>query len=449
LALGKPRRVFYALAHCLNGMQGKSMRVAIVGAGVVGMTTAWRLANDGHEVTVVERHDGPGEETSFANGGQLSYSYVAPLAGPGVLSKVPGWLLDRDSPMRFRPSMDLSQWRWLLAFVAACNASTSEATTRKLLRLAFYSRDLMQAFVSRQDAREEGGGFDFAQRGKLIVHRDVAAYESACRLLDYQASLGCEQQALDRAATVALEPALAGIRQDIAGAIYTPSEEVGDCHRFCVSLAHLLQGRPGVTLRFGTRVTELVRTGDRVTGLRTDAGEIRADAVIVSGGIGSVPLLKPIGVRPMLWPLKGYSITVPIAPGVLAPRISVTDFANKIVYARIGDTLRVAGMADIVRGGAVIDRERAQTLVTQTRAVFGNVANGAGLDALQPWAGLRPATPTGLPMIGESRVRGLWLNLGHGALGFTLAMGSAGLLADRLAGREPAIDAGDFSAASA
>ncbi|GJG93660.1 D-amino acid dehydrogenase [Cupriavidus pauculus] len=425
------------------------MRVAIVGAGVVGMTTAWRLANDGHEVTVVERHDGPGEETSFANGGQLSYSYVAPLAGPGVLSKVPGWLLDRDSPMRFRPSMDAGQWRWLLAFVQACNASTSEATTRKLLRLAFYSRDLMQAFVNRPEAREEGGGFDFARRGKLVVHRDAAAYVSACRLLDYQASLGCEQQALDRAATVALEPALAGIRDDIAGAIYTPSEEVGDCHLFCVSLAHLLQGNPAVTLKFGTKVTELVRNGDRVTGLRTDRGDIAADVVIVSGGIGSVPLLRPTGVRPMLWPLKGYSITVPIAEGAQAPHISVTDFANKIVYARIGNTLRVAGMADIVRGGAVIDRERAQTLVTQTRAVFGNVTDGADLDALQPWAGLRPATPTGLPMIGESRLRGLWLNLGHGALGFTLAMGSAGLLADRLAGRAPAIDMEDFSAASA
>ncbi|WP_137926660.1 D-amino acid dehydrogenase [Cupriavidus sp. 2SB] len=425
------------------------MRIAIVGAGVVGMTTAWRLANDGHEVTVVERHTGPGEETSFANGGQLSYSYVAPLAGPGVLSKVPGWLLDRDSPMRFRPSMDPGQWRWLMAFVRACNASTSEATTRKLLRLAFYSRDLMQAFVERPDAREEGGGFDFARRGKLVVHRDTAAYESACRLLDYQASLGCEQQALDRTATVALEPALAGIQEDIAGAIYTPSEEVGDCHRFCVSLAHLLQGNPAVTLRFGTRVTQLMRQGDRVTGLRTDQGEIAADAVIVSGGIGSVPLLRPAGVRPMLWPLKGYSITVPIADGVQAPHISVTDFANKIVYARIGNTLRVAGMADIVRGGAVIDRERAQTLVSQTRAVFGNVANGADLDGLQPWAGLRPATPTGLPMVGESRLRGLWLNLGHGALGFTLAMGSAGLLADQLAGRRPAIDAEDFSAAAA
>jgi len=171
--------------------------------------------------------------------------------------------------------------------------------------------------------------------------------------------------------------------------------------------------------------------------------------LIVSGGIGSVPLLRPTGVRPMLWPLKGYSITVPIAEGARAPHISVTDFANKIVYARIGNTLRVAGMADIVRGGAVIDRERAQTLVTQTRSVFGNVMNGADLDGLQPWAGLRPATPTGLPMIGESRLPGLWLNLGHGALGFTLAMGSAGLLADRLAGRTPAIDAEDFSAASA
>ncbi|CAG2132953.1 D-amino acid dehydrogenase [Cupriavidus campinensis] len=425
------------------------MRIAIVGAGVVGMTTAWRLAQDGHEVTVLERHEGPGEETSFANGGQLSYSYVAPLAGPGVLSKVPGWLLDRDSPMRFRPTADPAQWRWLMAFVQACNAATSEATTRKLLRLAFYSRDLMQAFVEGPEARGEGGGFDFARRGKLVVHRNEAAYASACRLLDYQASLGCEQQALDRDATVALEPALAGIRGDIAGAIYTPSEEVGDCHRFCLSLAHLLQGKGNVSMRFGTRVTGLMTSGVQVVGVRTTDDEVRADAVIVAGGIGSVPLLRPLGVRPMLWPLKGYSITVPIADGARAPHISVTDFANKIVYARIGNTLRVAGMADLVRGGPTIDRERAQTLVAQTRAVFGGVANGAGLDALQPWAGLRPATPDGLPLVGPSRLPGLWLNLGHGALGFTLAMGSAGLLADQLAGRAPAIGAEDFSAARA
>ncbi|MDW3683431.1 D-amino acid dehydrogenase [Cupriavidus sp. CV2] len=420
------------------------MKVVIVGAGVIGMSAAWRLAGDGHEVTVLERRDGPGEETSFANGGQLSYSYVAPLAGPGVLAKVPGWLLRADSPMRFRPSVDPAQWRWLVAFARACNASASEATTRKLLRLAFYSRDLMQAFVDNQPVE-----FGFARRGKLIVHRDAASFDAACRLLDYQASLGCEQQALDSDACVALEPALAGIRGEIAGAIHTPSEEVADCHRFCLALAQLLQDRPGVALRFGTGVLGIERAGERVTGVRTAAGIERADAVVVAGGIGSVALLKPLGLRAPLWPLKGYSITVPIRDGERAPHISITDFARKIVYARIGNTLRVAGMADLVRGDTVIDRARIATLAFETRALFGDMAPGMEPEQLQPWAGLRPATPTGLPMVGPTSLRGLWLNIGHGALGFTLAMGSAGLLADGLAGRKPAIDERDFAAALA
>ncbi|MGO4811834.1 D-amino acid dehydrogenase [Cupriavidus sp. 2MCAB6] len=417
------------------------MKVVIVGAGVIGMSAAWRLAGDGHEVTVLERHGGPGEETSFANGGQLSYSYVAPLAGPGVLGKVPGWLLRPDSPMRFRPSGDPAQWRWLAAFARACNAATSEATTRKLLRLAFYSRDLMQAFVDSQPAE-----FGFARRGKLIVHRDKDSFEAACRLLDYQASLGCEQQALDGDACVALEPALAGMRGEIAGAIHTPSEEVADCHRFCLALAQLLRGRPGVSLRFGASVLGIECEGDRVTGVRTASGIERADAVVVAGGIGSVALLKPLGLRPPLWPLKGYSITVPIADGASAPHISITDFARKIVYARIGNTLRVAGMADLVRADTVIDRARIATLAGETRALFGDIAPRMEPGQLQPWAGLRPATPSGLPMVGPSRLRGLWLDIGHGALGFTLAMGSAGLLADGLAGRKPVIEAGDFAA---
>lgn len=419
------------------------MKVVITGAGVVGMTTAWQLASDGHEVVVVERREGPGLETSFANGGQLSYSYVAPLAGPGVLGKVPGWLLRRDSPLRWQPRLDPAQWRWLAAFMRACTAEHSDATTRKLLRLAFHSRDRMQVLL-----RDHALDFDFARRGKLIVHRDPGSFEAARRLLAYQATLGSEQEALDRDACVALEPALAGIRHRIAGAIHTPSEEVGDCHRFCVSLARLLSRHPRVSLRFGTTVRALARQGTAVTGVETDQGFEPADAVVLAGGIGSVSLLKPFGIRVPLWPLKGYSITVPIAAGASAPHISVTDFARKVVYARIGNTVRVAGMADLTgspeRPDKRIDALRAGTLLEETRAVFRGLADGHALSDVQPWAGLRPATPSGLPLIGPSRARGLWLNLGHGGLGFTLAMGSAALLGDLMAGRQAAVDPADY-----
>lgn len=417
------------------------MKVAIVGAGVIGMTTAWQLAADGHEVTVLERRDGPGEETSFANGGQLSYSYVAPLAGPGVVSKVPAWLLRRDSPMRFHPGLDPAQWRWLAAFLRACNTRDSEATTRKLLRLAFHSRDLMQRFVD-----DHAVNFDFARRGKLIVHRDAQAFESSCRLLEFQASLGCEQHALDRDACIAMEPALAGMGREIAGAIHTPGEEVGDCHRFCLELARLLRDQGGVSLRFGTDVLGIERQGDTVTGVRTREGLVQADAVVLAGGFSSARLMKPLGLRAPLWPLKGYSITVPVTSGARAPHISITDFARKIVYARIGNTLRVAGMADLTRPDTQVDPARAGALVAQTRELFHGMGEGATLAELQPWAGLRPATPGGLPLIGQSRLRGLWLNIGHGALGFTLAMGSASLLGASLVGRQPSVVAEDYSA---
>jgi len=233
------------------------MHILVIGAGVTGLAAAWYLRADGHEVTVVERGSGVALQASHANGGQLSYNYVAPLAAPGVLAKLPSWLLRADAPVRFRPKLDPSQWRWLFDFLCACNRSQSEQSTRRLLQLAFLSRDLMRDLV----ATEHKLAFDYANSGKLVVHREPNSYKAARRLMAYQRTLGCEQEALDAAACVTLEPALAGIGQDLAGGIFTPGEDSGDCFKFCESLFKLLSER-GVVFKFNTDISRLVRQPD-------------------------------------------------------------------------------------------------------------------------------------------------------------------------------------------
>ena len=232
------------------------MKVIVLGAGVVGVATAWYLWRNGYEVTVVERNEGVGLETSFANGGQLSYSYVAPLASPSVIPKIPPWLFRRDSPLRFRPELDPAQWRWCLEFLAACNQATADRTTERLLRLAFHSRDLMHELVARESI-----DFDYVQNGKLVVHTQRESFEAAVRLMSYQAKLGAEQRALDAAACVALEPALEDMAPRIAGAIHTPSEDVGDTFKFCNELARLMTtGRNPVRYRFGVEGSRCLRS---------------------------------------------------------------------------------------------------------------------------------------------------------------------------------------------
>jgi D-amino-acid dehydrogenase len=415
------------------------MHAIVLGAGVVGLTTAWYLQADGHQVTVIERNDDVARETSFANGGQLSYSYVAPLAGPGVLSKLPKWLLRQDSPIHFRPRIDLQQWRWLLQFVRACTHRQSGMSTRRLLSLSFFSRDLMDELL----ACEPDLRFDHANAGKLVVYRTSDSFDAARRLLDYQRSLGCEQEALDADACIKKEPALVHLAGQLRGGIFTGSEDSGDCYQFCVGMMRLLRRR-GVAFRFGTAVTRLRRTSGRQVTACVGDEDLEADHIVIATGASSVPLLRTLGIHVPLYPLKGYSLTAPLDAGAIAPRISITDYDCKMVYARLGDRLRIAGMADITGRRADVDPRRVATLRAMAATMFPGAAD---FDKAVVWCGLRPATPKGLPIIDRTSFENLWLNIGQGALGFTLALASGRLIGDLVSRRKSAISLGGFGLA--
>lgn len=408
------------------------MKVLVLGAGVAGVAAAWYLRQDGHEVTVLERNDAVALETSFANGGQLSYSYVAPLASPSVIPKIPPWLMRRDSPLKFVPEASGEQWRWILAFLAACNQRQSDLTTERLLRLAFYSRRLMHELVAKHALE-----FDYVRNGKLVVHTDPHSFESAKRLVDYQRGLGAEQQALDAGSAVEIEPALAAMKRRIAGAIYTPSEDAGDCFKFANELTRIMTaGSNPVRMRFGVAVQRLLATGRRVIGVETNQGVFEAERYVLALGTSAPAVVRPLGIRIPVYPLKGYSLTLPIVNDAGAPHISVTDYQRKVVYARLGNELRVAGMADIAGRIATIDTERVGQLVEEVRSTFPGASD---FSRLQPWCGMRPATPRGTPVLGATPCSNLLLDAGHGALGFTLALGTGRVLADIVMGRKPEV----------
>jgi D-amino-acid dehydrogenase len=413
------------------------MNIVVIGAGIIGLTTAYYLARDGHSVTVVDGGEGAGQRTSKANGAQLSYSFVSPLAAPGVLPKLPSWLLDRNSPLRFQLKADPDQWRWLFAFLKACRASKAQRTTAELVQLGMYSRELIHELV-----RQESPSFEFGSSGKLLVYQDASAFAAARADLDYQTSLGCHQTILTPLECLEREPALNAIGGTIIGGIFTPSEDAGDCLQLCTELERIMGSGPKpVSFRYQTTVEELQVEDGRITRIRTSQGDIAADNYVIANGVGAQSLAKQIGIDPYVYPLKGYSLTYQLGPNSVAPRTSVSDLRNKVVYARLGSRLRVAGMVDIGDTTASIAPHRIASLRQNVQRFLPRL-NPVGEP--EAWAGLRPARPDGKPIIGRAHLPNLWLNVGHGALGFTLAAGSAGLLADQIAERPTRIPAAVF-----
>lgn len=411
------------------------MHVCVLGGGIVGLSTAYALQQSGHQVTLVEQAE-VAAGASGGNGGQLSYSYVQPLADPSIWRQLPKLLLSPHSPLKLRLQWDLAQWAWGLGFLKACTRAQSLASTQALLHLAAQSRArLEQALAQEGDAL----ACDFATSGKLVLLDTEPSFAAARRQMDLQRRLGgARQQALTPAEAVAIEPALAAAARRFAGAIYTPSECAADCQRLCTGLAALLQAR-GADLRTGRQALSLVTRSQRVLAVRLAAGrdhlteDLAADAFVLALGADTPKLLRPLGLRVPVYPLKGYSLSLDIAEPSLAPRASITDAASKVVYARLGSRLRVAGMAELVGHDLHIPAQRATRLRDATERLFpGACASGGPLRA---WAGLRPATPTGQPIVGRhpKGPHNLLLNAGHGALGLTLAFGTAWQVAQALA----------------
>lgn len=405
------------------------MRIAVIGGGVIGLTTAYALVRRGHQVELIEKRDQIALETSFANGGQLSYRYVSPLADAGVPLQALGWMLrGNDAPLRFRPKISARQWRWCLRFLLACRRSTNQRNAGHLLRLALHSQEILRRW------REEDTLGDFAWRanGKLVIYRDQTSLEKAAAGLD--ASAG--QLLLNARQCTEIEPALLPLAGRLRGGIYSPGDEVADCHLFCRRLLQSLEKSPNFRLRCGQAVSRLHSDHDGVRSLMLGNEQLEVDHLVIAAGAASGALLQPLGIELPVYPLKGYSLTLPLSSRAGIPETNVTDYDNKVVYARLGDQLRVAAMVDIGGWDANVDRGRISKLQRLASETF--PAAGDYRSATQ-WAGLRPATPEGTPLLGATALDNLWLNVGHGSLGFTLACGSADILCDLIGDQRPAV----------
>lgn len=407
------------------------MKILVLGGGVIGVTSAWYLRQAGHEVTVVDRQAAPGLETSQANGGQVSWGAGTPWAAPGIPLKALKWMLRPHSPLVLRPRLDPDLWRWLLRMLGNCTAARYARNRSRMLRLSRYSHDCLAAL-----RRETGIRYDERLTGILELFRGARELDDAMRDAALLRQWGVDSRLLDRDGCVAQEPALRSAQDRIAGGLHFPGDESGDCLQFTQSLTKLAESQ-GVAFALNTRIERLEADGDRIARVHTDRGALAADACVLACGSYSPLLLRPLGIRLPVYPVKGYSLTLPLANAAAAPNGSVTDVTYKIVISRLGDKLRAAGTAELAGYDLSLRPSRLATI----RHVLDDLFPGAGDAArARPWCGLRPMTPDNPPVLGMTPYKNLFLNTGHGTLGWTMACGSGKVLADIVSGRDPGID---------
>ncbi len=410
------------------------MKVVVLGSGIIGTSSAWWLRQDGHDVTVIDRCAGAAQETSFANGGQISVAYSEPWANQHAPWQLIQWMLRDDSPLLFRPQADWRQWLWGAAFLRECLPSRLEPNIRAMVSLAEYSRRTLQGM--RADL---GMHYDELQRGIVTFYRKHSEFDMAQKSASVLRDLGVDRRILSADEIVQIEPALAPRRHLIVGGDYTAADESGDAYAFTTQLAQRAEAA-GVEFRYSTQITRLLAEGGRVYAVEVVGPDgrhsrITGDAFVAALGSFTPEIVRPLGVPCLVYPAKGYSATFPILDPAQAPQVSLTDSSHKVVLSRLGDRLRVAGTAELSGYSRALNTVRCEALSSIVRELFPEGV--VDLNSPNYWAGLRPATPSSVPLLGRTRVANLFLNTGHGTLGWTMGAGSGRAIADIVAGRRP------------
>tara|TARA_R110000868_G_scaffold200535_1_gene447963 strand:- start:3190 stop:4479 length:1290 start_codon:yes stop_codon:yes gene_type:complete len=404
----------------------------VLGSGVIGTTSAYYLARQGFDVVVVDRQSAPGMETSFANAGQVSPGYASPWAAPGVPLKAIKWLLQKHAPLAIKATADIDQYLWMAQMLRNCTAARYAVNKERMVRLSEYSRDCLDELRA-----ETGIAYEGRALGTTQLFRTQAQLDNAAKDIAVLKQSGVPFELLDRAGIARVEPALAAVTHKLAGALRLPNDQTGDCQMFTSKLAEMALAL-GVEFRFGQNIQRLDATGDRLNGVWIDGKLETADRYVLALGSFSPQLLKPLGIKAPVYPLKGYSLTVPITNAEMAPTSTILDETYKVAITRFDGRIRVGGMAEIAGFDLSLNPRRRETLEMITADLY---PQGGDLTQAEFWTGLRPATPDGTPIVGATRLSNLFLNTGHGTLGWTMACGSGRLLADLMAKKRPQISA--------